>query len=165
MRLEHDLAVRREARDIIADDVAIGVGDGWQHLVGRALVTIRDVTDGKVNARQIKERQGLLSIFTDIMIRGSETIAQRVFDVTNGAADQSAWVCEMCGCGGRLIAGNRLRVRCQVCEADEPERERVWREHRDDILEAAATYIRVCLEHSRLFPVYNIVTRDRKSVV
>lgn len=157
MRLEHDLAIRREVHDILADDVSIAVGDGWHQLVGRTLVKIRDATDGKVSIRQIKERHGLLSIFTDIMIRSSETIAHRVFDFTNAVSDQSAFVGEMCGCAGRLITADRLRVRCQACEADDPERERVWREHRDDIFEAAATYIRVCLEHGRLFPVENIV--------
>lgn len=127
MRLEHDLAIRREVRDILAADVALGVGDGWHQLVGRALVKIRDVTDGKVAVRQVKERHGLLSIFTNVMIRGSETVSHRVFDATNGAADESAFVCEMCGNSGRLIATDRARVRCQACEADDPERERVWR--------------------------------------
>lgn len=159
MRLEHDLAIRREVHDILADDVAIGVGDGWHQLVGRTVVKIRDVTDGKVSVRQIKERSGLLSVWTDIMVRGSETVADLVFNVTNGVSDQSAFVCEMCGNSGRLVTTDRLRVRCQACEADEPERERVWREHRDDIFEAAATYIRVCLEHDRLFPVANICMR------
>ncbi|RVO68382.1 hypothetical protein [Sinorhizobium meliloti] len=160
MRLEHDLAVRREVRDILSADVAIGVGDGWHRLVGKALVEIRDATEGKVSIRQVKERRGLLSIWTDVMIRGvSEAAEQRVFDVTNAAAEQSAGVCEMCGCAGRLISEDRLRVRCQACEGDDPERERVWREHKTDIWEAAATYARVCLEHERLFPVANIVMR------
>ena len=160
MRLEHDLAIRREVRDILSADVAIGVGDGWHPLAGRALVKIRDITDGKVQIRQIKERQGLLAIFTDVMIRGvSKTVEQRVFDVTNAAADQSAFVCEMCGSDGRLIAGDRVRVRCQACASDDPERERVWKAHKTDIQEAAAYYVGVCLEHGRLFPVKNIVTR------
>jgi len=157
MRLENDLAIRREVRDILSADVALGVGDGWHQLVGRALVEIRTVTDGKVAIRQVKERSGKLSIFTDVMIKGvSETGMTRVFDITNAAADQSASVCEMCGNSGRLITTDRARVRCQACEADDPERERVWREHRDGIWEAAATYIRVCLEHERFFPVANI---------
>lgn len=159
MRLENDLAIRREVRDILADDVAIGCGDGWDRLVGIALVRIRDVIDGKVQVRQIKERQGLLSIFTDAMIRPiSEPAMRRVLDIANSAADKSAFVCEMCGASGRISA-ERLRVRCQACEADEPERERVWREHKNDIWEAAATYVRVCLEHERLFPVGNITMR------
>lgn len=159
MRLEHDLSIRREVHDILAADVAIGVGDGWHQLVGRTLVKIRDVTDGKVSVRQIKERSGLLSVWTDIVIRGSETVAQRVFDITNAAADQSAFVCEMCSNSGRLVTTDRLRIRCQACEADDPERERVWRKRRTDIWEAAAYYVRVCLEHERLFPVENITLR------
>ncbi len=160
MRFENDLAIRREASDVIADDVALGVGDGWYHLVGKTLVKIRDVTDGKVNVRQVKERRGLLSIFTDVMIRDTrEKVMQGVADICNDASEASAHVCEMCGGGGRLIAADRLRVRCQACEADEPERERVWREHKTDIWEAAATYVRVCLEHERLFPVANICLR------
>lgn len=160
MRLENDLAIRREARDVIADDVAIGVGDGWHHLVGRALVKIRDISDGRVNIRQIKERSGRLSIFTDVMIRDTrEKVMQRVADICNDSSETSAHVCEMCGGGGRLITTDRLRVRCQACEADEPERERVWREHKGDIREAVATYVRVCLEHERLFPVRNITLR------
>ena len=160
MRLENDIAIRRQVRQILSDDVALGVGDGWHRVVGRALLEIQDATDGKVAIRQVKERRGLLSIFTDVMIRGvPETVAQRVFDVTNAAADQSAFVCEMCVSDGRLIAGDRLRVRCQACAADDPERERVWKAHKTDIQEAAAYYIRVCLEHERLFPVANICMR------
>jgi hypothetical protein len=160
MRLENDLEVRRQVRAILADDVALGVGDGWHRLVGKALVEIQDLTDGKVAIRQVKERQGLLSIFTDVMIRGvGENVMQRVFDVGNTASEASAHRCEMCGRAGRLISADRLRVRCQACEADEPERERVWRDHRGDIQEAAGYYIQVCLEHERLFPVANIVTR------
>lgn len=160
MRLEIDLAIRREARDVIADDVAIGVGDGWHQLVGRALVKIRDVTDGRVDIRQIKERSGRLSIFTDAMIRSvSETIMQRVSDIINDASEASAHVCEMCGGGGRLIAAARLRVRCQVCEADESERQRIWQEHKTDIREAAAYYILIAIKRSQLFPVANIVDR------
>lgn len=160
MRLENDLAIRRRVRDILADDVALGVGDGWHRLVGKALVEIQDLTDGKVAIRQVKERSGKLSIFSDVTIRSvAESVLQRVFDIANDASDQSAFVCEMCGSSGRLIAGDRLRVRCQACEADEPARELVWREHKDDIREAAATYVRVCLEHERLFPVANICLR------
>ncbi|MGO4618542.1 hypothetical protein AB4Z34_21785 [Ensifer sp. 2YAB10] len=160
MRLENDLAIRREARDILAADVALGVGDGWHRLVGKALVQIQDATDGKVNVRQVKERQGLLSIFTDVMIRAVvENVMQRVVDICNDASEASALICEMCGCSGRLISADRLRVRCHACEADEPERERVWREHKSDIREAAAYYLQVCLEHGRLFPVKNIVMR------
>lgn len=160
MRLENDIAIRREVHDILSADVALGVGDGWHQLVGRALVEIRTVTDGKVAIRQVKERSGKLSIFTDVMIKGvSETVLTRVFDITNGATDQSASVCEMCGNSGRPITTDRARVRCQACEADDPERERVWRERRKDTWEAAATYIRVCLEHDRLFPVGNITIR------
>ncbi|WP_312356639.1 hypothetical protein [Agrobacterium sp.] len=160
MRLENDIAIRRHARHVLSDDVALGVGDGWHQLAGRALGEIQDVTDGKVNIRQVKECSGKLSIFTDITIRGvPETVEQRVFDVTNAAADQSAFVCEMCGSDGRLTAGDRLRVRCQACAADDLERERVWKAHKPDIQEAAAYYVGVCLEHGRLFPVKNIVTR------
>ncbi len=160
MRLEHDLAIRREARDILADDVALGVGDGWHRLVGKALVEIRDVADGRVNVRQIKERSGRLSIFTDVAIRTvSEAVMQRVFDTANYASEASASVCEMCGCEGRLIATDRARTRCQACESDEPARQRVWQEHKTDIREAAAYYILICLKHSRLFPVANIVDR------
>lgn len=160
MHLENDLAIRRESRDVLADDVALGVGDGWHYLVGIALVKIQDVTDGKVFIRQVKERRGMLSIFTDAMIRSiGEKALHRVADIANDAAERSAIVCEMCGSSGRLITSDRLRVRCQTCEADEPVRERVWREHKDDIREAAATYVRVCLEHERLFPVGNITMR------
>lgn len=160
MRLEDDIAIRRQVCHILSDDVALGVGDGWHQHAGRALVEIQEATDGKIAIRQVKERRGLLSIFTDVMIRGvSELVAQRVFDVTNAAADQSAFVCEMCGSDGRLIAGDHLRVRCQACAADDPERERVWKAHKTDIEEAAAYYIRVCLEHERLFPVANICMR------
>ncbi|WCJ62808.1 hypothetical protein [Agrobacterium tumefaciens] len=160
MRLENDIAIRRQVRHILSDDVALGVGDGLHQLAGRALLEIQDATDGKVNIRQVKERSGKLSIFTDIMIRGVPvTVEQRVFDVTNAAAGQSAFVCEMCGSDGRLTAGDRLRVRCQACAADDPARERVWRAYKPDIQETAAYYVGVCLEHGRLFPVKNIVTR------
>lgn len=160
MRLESDLEVRREVRDILADDVALGVGDGWHRLVGKALVEIRDVSDGKVNVRQVKERCGALSIFTDAMIRPvSETIMQRVAHIINESSEASASVCEMCGCEGRLIPADRLRVRCQACEADEPERQRVWEEHKTDIREAAAYYILIAIKRSQLFPVANIVDR------
>ncbi|MDX0534400.1 hypothetical protein GOC55_13155 [Sinorhizobium medicae] len=160
MRLENDIAIRRQAHHILSDDVALGIGDGWHRLVGRALVEIQDATDGKVNVRQVKERSGRLSIFTDVMIKGvSETVMHRVFDIGNVASEASATICEMCGGGGRLIKTDRYRVRCQACEADELERARVWQEHKVAIREAAAYYVLVCLEHGRLFPVKNIVTR------
>ncbi|QOD63818.1 hypothetical protein HGK82_00670 [Ochrobactrum sp. MT180101] len=160
MRLENDIAIRREVGDILADDVSLGVGDGWHRLVGKALVEIRDVTDGKVTVRQIKERVGRLSIFTDVAIRNvSEPVMQRVFDIGEVASAASASVCELCGSEGRVVVAERPRVRCQACEADEHERERVWNEHKTDIRGVAAYYVGVCLEHGRLFPVKNIVMR------
>ncbi|AMD59378.1 hypothetical protein AWN88_13980 [Agrobacterium tumefaciens] len=160
MHLENDNAIRRQVRHILQHDVALGVGDGWHRVVGRALLEIQDATDGEVAIRQVKERSGKLSIFTDIMIRGvPENVQQRVFDIGNVASEASASVCEMCGNEGRVVVAARPRVRCQACEADNPERERVWRARREDIWEAAAAYVRVCLEHDRLFPVKNIVMR------
>jgi hypothetical protein len=40
MRLENDIAIGREVRDILSDSVAPGVGDGWYHLVGKALCNV-----------------------------------------------------------------------------------------------------------------------------
>lgn len=160
MHLENDLAIRRQTRDILSDDVALGVGDGWHHLASQALVEIQTATGGKVSGRHVKQRSGKLSIFTDVSIRAVSAAAmQRVFDIANTAAEESAYTCEMCGGHGRLIAVGRLRVRCTACEDDEPARQRVWQEYKANIRDAAAYYVRVCLEHSRLLPVKNIVFR------
>ncbi|WP_331373427.1 hypothetical protein [Sinorhizobium chiapasense] len=160
MRLENDIAIRREVLSILADDVALGVGDGWHQLVGKALVGIQDLTDGQVTIRKVSERSGLLTIATDAARSlFDDATMRRVYAITGVATDASASACEMCGCQGRLITTARPRVRCAACGDDEPARQRVWQQHRGGINEAAAYYLRVCLEHSRLFPVANIVVR------
>lgn len=160
MRLEHDLAIRREVRAILQDDVAIGVGDGWHRIVGRALVEIRDIADEAgvhVGLTHVENKRGSLVIRTDARAQRVPTaVADAIDEIRFNASDRSSMTCEQCGGLGFMIAGDEPRVRCGRCEATEVARQAIRREYREHIAEACRYYISTCLEHQRLFPVRNI---------
>ncbi|MDQ0318996.1 hypothetical protein QO002_001134 [Pararhizobium capsulatum DSM 1112] len=93
MRLENDLAIRRQAGDILPDDVALGVGVGWHCLVGKPRLEIRDVTDEKTIVRQIKERRDRRSIFTDATC-SFQADMQRVVNIASSATETPASIYE-----------------------------------------------------------------------
>lgn len=160
MRLENDIAIRRQVRDILPDDVALGVGDGWHRIVARALVEIRDVADEAgvhVRLTHVENKRGSLVIRTDARAQRVPTaVADAIDEIRFNASDRSSMTCEQCGGLGFMIAGDEPRVWCGRCEATEVARQAIRREYREHIAEACRYYISTCLEHQRLFPVRNI---------
>ncbi|PDT81865.1 hypothetical protein [Sinorhizobium sp. BJ1] len=65
MRLENDIAIRRAVADIFPDDVALGIGDGWHRIVGRALSEIRETAGDAgvhIEVTHVENRRGNLVI-------------------------------------------------------------------------------------------------------
>ncbi|AWM24095.1 hypothetical protein [Sinorhizobium fredii] len=163
MRLEHDLEIRRAVGSILADEVALGVGDGWHRIVAGALLEIWDIAEAAgihVAITHAENRRGGLVIRTNVRAQRVPTaVADAVDEIRFGASDRASVTCERCGSLGFLIQGAEPRVRCARCEAEEVAREAIRREYRDHIAEACRYYIEACLKHGRLFPVDNVVIR------
>ncbi|MBP2235230.1 ribosomal protein S27AE [Sinorhizobium kostiense] len=161
MHLEIDIAIRRQLGDILPDDVALGVGDGWLGLVGRALLEIRIAAHGRpIKVTQVGQKRGSLLIHTDALAqRVPMAVADAIDEIRFNASDRSATTCERCGSLGFLIRGDEPRVRCGRCEATEVARQAIRQEYREHIEECCQYYIGVCIKTGKLLPVENVIVR------
>ncbi|MET4687606.1 hypothetical protein [Sinorhizobium fredii] len=161
MHLEHDLEIRRAVRSVLPEDVALGVGDGWHHIVARALKDIRDIADEagiQVEITHVERKRASLVIRTDALGRRVPMdVADPINEIRFYASDRSSMTCERCGRLGFVIAGDEPRVRCGRCEASEVARQAIQQDYRDHIAGECRHYISFCLKAKRLFPVENIV--------
>ena len=156
MRLEYDLEIRDLSCGIIPDDLGMDIGDGWRDIAVDAFVRLTEVSHGRLRVYKIGEKWGLLDIRPSV--RGLEIDTVRaVFDITSHALSRSANVCELCGRLGEIRRVGWHRVRCDDCEAEHLRRRQFETGNHKAIDEAVGYYVRVCLEHGRLFPVANIV--------
>lgn len=155
MDLRYDLEIRAAAGGILPDGAGIDAGNGWRSLISTAIAGIAQAAGDRVTIRKVGEKMGYLDLRLAVRELPRETI-NAVYGIAGQARAQSGDICELCGRPGEIRRTGWHRVRCDGCEDEHPRRRRFMDLHRNDIDEAAAHYIGVCLEHGRLFPVANI---------
>ncbi|WP_313194842.1 hypothetical protein [Shinella zoogloeoides] len=156
MRLEYDLEIRDLSCGIVRDGLGMDIGDGWREIAVDAIGRLAEVSHGRLRVDRVGEKWGMLNIRPLARGLGDDTI-RAIFEITSTARSRSSDVCELCGRFGEIRRAGWHRVRCDDCENEHVRRRQFESGNHKDIDEAVGYYVRVCLEHGRLFPVANIV--------
>ncbi|MEW9616956.1 hypothetical protein AB3G45_24420 [Shinella sp. S4-D37] len=156
MRLEYELEIRDLACSILPQGIGMDIGNGWLDIARDAVIGLVVASHGRVKVEKFGEKWGLLDIRPGV--RGlDDDVIHTVYEITGQARSRSADICELCGRPGEIRRAGWHRVRCDDCEAEHVRRRQFETGNHQAIDEAVGYYVRVCLEHGRLFPVANIV--------
>lgn len=122
MNFDHEIKVRRIAVSIMGPDVPLVVGDGWFHVVLKAVGELCDLQFRSrlpLKITGIVVEQGGVVIATNIdEMEAPESVRHLVSTIAAAADDGARTRCQVCGGLWRSLRTRRTwRTRCDVCNS------------------------------------------------